>query len=160
MDRGQVDVVQPDVGRVGGFTEALRVVQLARDRGKLVVPHCWKTGIGAAATAHLAAVSPNCRFIEFLPAAVADSQLRRKLVSDELKIDRGSWTCLSDQGWGSISILTPFRGLRLLQTERIHRDRCLKKYKSIRATQTGGRPLTRNPSGWRQLGISSSILTI
>jgi len=89
MDRGQVDVVQPDVGRVGGFTEALRVVQMAQDRGKIVVPHCWKTGIGAAATAHLAAVSPNCRFIEFLPAAVAESRLRRELVSDELQIVKG-----------------------------------------------------------------------
>jgi L-alanine-DL-glutamate epimerase-like enolase superfamily enzyme len=88
MDRGQVDLIQPDVGRVGGFTEAMRVVQLARDRGKLVVPHCWKAGIGAA-TAHLAAVSPNCRFIEFLPAAIADSQLRRELVSNALKIDKG-----------------------------------------------------------------------
>lgn len=89
MDRGCVDVVQPDVGRVGGITEAMRVVQMAMDRGKVVVPHCWKTGIGIAATAHLAAASPNCRFIEFQPAFVADSQLRRELVVDELKIEKG-----------------------------------------------------------------------
>jgi L-rhamnonate dehydratase len=84
IDRGRVDVVQPDVGRVGGITEALRVVEMARDRGKLVVPHCWKSGIGIAATAHVAAVSPNCPFIEFLPAAVSESSLRRELVADEL----------------------------------------------------------------------------
>lgn len=84
LDRGHVDVVQPDVGRVGGITEALRVVEMARDRGKLVVPHCWKSGIGIAATAHVAAVAPNCPFIEFLPAAVSESSLRRELVSDEL----------------------------------------------------------------------------
>src|SRR5438132_3569153 len=40
-DRGQVDVLQPDVGRVGGFTEARQVCQLAAARGRLVVPHCW-----------------------------------------------------------------------------------------------------------------------
>lgn len=51
MDRGRVDVVQPDVGRVGGITEAMRIIDMAYDRGKLVVPHCWKTGIGFAATA-------------------------------------------------------------------------------------------------------------
>jgi L-alanine-DL-glutamate epimerase-like enolase superfamily enzyme len=89
MDRGKVDVVQPDIGRVGGITEAMRVVQMAMDRGKVVVPHCWKTGIGIAATAHVAAASPNCHFIEFQPAAVAESQLRRELVVDELKIEGG-----------------------------------------------------------------------
>jgi L-alanine-DL-glutamate epimerase-like enolase superfamily enzyme len=33
MDRGAVDVVQPDVGRVGGLTEAYRVVKMAAERG-------------------------------------------------------------------------------------------------------------------------------
>lgn len=89
MDRGQVDVVQPDVGRVGGITEALRVVEMARDRGKLAVPHCWRSGIGIAATAHVAAVSPNCPFFEFLPAAVSESLLRRELVTDELHLVDG-----------------------------------------------------------------------
>jgi len=89
MDRGHVDVAQPDVGRVGGITEAVRVAQMARDRGKIIVPHCWKTGIGIAATAHVAAASSNCRFIEFLPSDVAYSQLRRDLVKDEFVIQNG-----------------------------------------------------------------------
>lgn len=90
MDRGQLDVVQPDVGRVGGITEALRVAEMARDRGKLVVPHCWKSGIGIAATAHVAAVSPNCPFFEFLPAAVSESLLRRELVTEEIHLVDGT----------------------------------------------------------------------
>jgi L-alanine-DL-glutamate epimerase-like enolase superfamily enzyme len=89
MDRGHIDVAQPDVGRVGGITEAIRVAQMAQDRGKIVVPHCWKTGIGIAATAHVAFASPNCRFIEFLPGALAESRLRRELVAEELRIERG-----------------------------------------------------------------------
>jgi L-rhamnonate dehydratase len=89
MDRGCVDVVQPDIGRVGGITEAMRVVQMAYDRGRVVVPHCWKTGISVAATAHVAVASPNVRFIEFLPGAVAESQLRQDLVADELQLDKG-----------------------------------------------------------------------
>jgi L-alanine-DL-glutamate epimerase-like enolase superfamily enzyme len=90
MDRGKVDVVQPDVGRVGGITEAVRVAQMALDRGKVVVPHCWKTGIGVAATAHVAAVAPNCPFIEFQPSPVAYSRLRRELVEEELKVVKGT----------------------------------------------------------------------
>jgi L-alanine-DL-glutamate epimerase-like enolase superfamily enzyme len=89
MDRGRIDVVQPDIGRVGGFTEAMRVAHMAQDRGKLVVPHCWKTGIGAAATAHFAAATSNCRYIEFLPPVVAESALRRELVQEELQIANG-----------------------------------------------------------------------
>lgn len=89
MDREAIDVVQPDVGRVGGLTEARRVVQQARDRGLLVVPHCWKSAIGIAASAHLAAIAPNCTHIEFLPRELADSRLRRELCSDELPVVDG-----------------------------------------------------------------------
>jgi L-alanine-DL-glutamate epimerase-like enolase superfamily enzyme len=90
MDRGQVDVVQPDVGRVGGLTEAMRVCQLAQDRGRLVVPHCWKTGIGIAASAHLAAAVGHCPFLEFLPAELCESPLRRELVAEELTLVDGT----------------------------------------------------------------------
>ena len=81
--------MQPDIGRVGGITEAVRVVQMALDRGKIVVPHCWKTGISVAATAHVAAVAPNCRFMEFQPSPVAYSRLRRELVEEELTVVNG-----------------------------------------------------------------------
>ena len=89
MDRGKVDVAQPDVGRVGGLTEARRVCDLAADRGRLIVPHCWKTGIGIAATAHLSAATAHCPYIEFLPAALSEAPLRRELVVDELQLVNG-----------------------------------------------------------------------
>jgi L-alanine-DL-glutamate epimerase-like enolase superfamily enzyme len=58
MDRGKVDVAQPDVGRVGGLTEARRVCDLAADRGRLIVPPLLgEPAIGIAATAHLSAVT-------------------------------------------------------------------------------------------------------
>jgi L-alanine-DL-glutamate epimerase-like enolase superfamily enzyme len=85
MDRGQVSVAQPDVGRVGGFTEAKRVCDMAGDRGRLIVPHCWKTGIGIAASVHLAAATTHCPYIEFLPAQLSESVLRRELTLEELK---------------------------------------------------------------------------
>jgi L-alanine-DL-glutamate epimerase-like enolase superfamily enzyme len=90
MDRGKVDVAQPDVGRVGGLTEARRVCDLAAARGRLVVPHCWKTGIGIAASAHLSAATAHCPYIEFLPASLAESALRRELVKDELQMVNGT----------------------------------------------------------------------
>jgi L-alanine-DL-glutamate epimerase-like enolase superfamily enzyme len=89
MDRGGIEIVQPDVGRVGGLTEARRVCELARARDRRVVPHGWKTGITVAATAQLAAVTPHMPFFEFLPPDVAESRLRRQLVADELVLADG-----------------------------------------------------------------------
>jgi L-alanine-DL-glutamate epimerase-like enolase superfamily enzyme len=100
MDRGQVDVAQPDVGRVGGFTEARRVCDMAADRGKLIVPHCWKTGIGIAASAHLAAATAHCPYIEFLPAHLSESVLRRELTVDELQLVDGRIPLPKEPGLG------------------------------------------------------------
>ena len=83
MDRGKIGVAQPDIGRVGGLTEARRVADLARERGLPVVPHLWNTGISIAAAVHFAAATVNCPFIEFLPAELSESSLRRELLQVE-----------------------------------------------------------------------------
>jgi L-alanine-DL-glutamate epimerase-like enolase superfamily enzyme len=85
---------------VGGLTEARRVVEMAQARRRLVVPHCWKTGIGIAASAHLAAITPHCPYIEFLPANLCDSLLRKELVADELTIVNGRIPLPSKPGLG------------------------------------------------------------
>jgi L-alanine-DL-glutamate epimerase-like enolase superfamily enzyme len=62
---------------------------MAADRGRLVVPHCWKTGIGIAASAHLCFANAHCPYIEFLPSALSESALRRDLVREELELVDG-----------------------------------------------------------------------
>jgi L-alanine-DL-glutamate epimerase-like enolase superfamily enzyme len=89
MDRGQIDVAQPDVGRVGGLTEAWRVCQLAAERKRRIVPHCWKTGIGISASVHLAAITSHCPFVEFMPAELCESPLRKDLVADPFELQDG-----------------------------------------------------------------------
>jgi L-alanine-DL-glutamate epimerase-like enolase superfamily enzyme len=100
MDRGGVQVAQPDVGRVGGLTEARRVCDLAAERDRLIVPHGWKTGITVAATAHLAAVTPHMPFFEYVPQQVAESRLRRELVTDELVLVDGELPLPARPGLG------------------------------------------------------------
>lgn len=100
LDRGLVGVVQPDVGRVGGLTEARRVCNLASARGRQVVPHAWKTGMTIAATAQLAAITPELPFFEFLPAQLHTSALRRDLVVEELHLDDGKLALPSRPGIG------------------------------------------------------------
>jgi L-alanine-DL-glutamate epimerase-like enolase superfamily enzyme len=84
-----IDVLQPDIGRVGGLTEACRVARLAADNELVVVPHLWKTGISIAAALHFAAVTANCPFIEFLPAETSDSAIRRELLVRDFEIEDG-----------------------------------------------------------------------
>ena len=89
LGHGQVAIAQPDIGRVGGLTEAIRVCDLAAKRGVRVVPHAWKTGISIAAAAHLAAARSEVSFIEFLPAELCASGLRRDITVDELTLIDG-----------------------------------------------------------------------
>ncbi|MFN0052536.1 MAG: mandelate racemase/muconate lactonizing enzyme family protein [Planctomycetales bacterium] len=79
MDRGRVSVVQPYMTTCGGLTEAKRIVELAQARGALVCPGNWSTQILGSATVHLAAYSPVTPFIEYAPAEVYESPLRREL---------------------------------------------------------------------------------
>jgi len=55
-----VDIIQPDVCGVGGFTEAKRVADLAALYGVRCVPHVWGTGVAiAAALQFMAALPPD-----------------------------------------------------------------------------------------------------
>jgi L-alanine-DL-glutamate epimerase-like enolase superfamily enzyme len=100
MDRGKVQVVQPDVGRVGGLTEAKRVCNLAEQRKLRIVPHLWKSGISIAAAAHLAATTRNCPFIEFLPDELCESSLRKELVESGLQMIDGEIPLPTEPGLG------------------------------------------------------------
>ncbi len=90
VERGDIEVLQPDVGRVGGFTEAIQVCQLAIARNRSVVPHCWKSGIGIAASLHLGFSTPVCPYFEFQPPELCDSSLRRELLSEEFQLVDGA----------------------------------------------------------------------
>jgi L-alanine-DL-glutamate epimerase-like enolase superfamily enzyme len=41
------------------------------------------SGVGIAATMQMAAVTPHCAYIEFLPAAICASELRQKLTLND-----------------------------------------------------------------------------
>ncbi|MBV9325743.1 MAG: mandelate racemase/muconate lactonizing enzyme family protein [Chloroflexi bacterium] len=86
IDRGHVDVVQPDVTRCGGITEILRIANVARDRGKACVPHAWKSGIVKAASLHVNAVLPEAWFQEY---CVAETPLNTGLTRQTFPLKDG-----------------------------------------------------------------------
>jgi L-alanine-DL-glutamate epimerase-like enolase superfamily enzyme len=112
MDRGGVAIVQPDIGRVGGLSEARQVARMAAERGKLVVPHCWKSGIGIAASIQLASVLPNCPYFEFLPAQMSESPIRRRLVNEDFPLAGGRMPLPGAPGLGVTLNQRAFNELR------------------------------------------------
>ncbi len=64
--RGALDIVQPDVTKVGGISEERRIAWLAQDHGIQFVPHGWNTAVGLAADLHLAAAISGTEMVEYL----------------------------------------------------------------------------------------------
>ena len=84
IERGHVDLVQPDVTRCGGITETLRIAELAREHGVPTVPHAWKSGIIKAASLHVNAVLPDALFQEY---CVADTEINTRLTQQRLPLE-------------------------------------------------------------------------
>jgi D-galactarolactone cycloisomerase len=64
LERDAVDVVQPDVTKVGGITEWRKVAALAEAHGVFLSPHSACYGPGFLATVHLLAAQPQPSVIE------------------------------------------------------------------------------------------------
>jgi L-rhamnonate dehydratase len=100
LERGGVDVLQPDPARCGGLTELRRIVDLAALHGAQVSPHGWKTGINAAAARHFQAATPNAPYIEMFHPALYDSPLRAQLTAPEPEIVDGTIALPTAPGLG------------------------------------------------------------
>lgn len=59
-----VDIVQPDVCRCGGISEAWRVGQMAKAAGIEVAPHTWSDAVTMIANSHVVAALPNALTVE------------------------------------------------------------------------------------------------
>jgi len=77
INESGVDVIQPDISRCGGLTEAKKIATMAADNNITLVPHAFKTGILVAASIHLIAALPNVPFLEF---SVTESAIRKELL--------------------------------------------------------------------------------
>jgi galactonate dehydratase len=65
LDRNVVDLIQPEITRVGGILEQKKVAIMAEARSVKVAPHDGSAGpIAEMANVHLCASIPNLRFLE------------------------------------------------------------------------------------------------
>jgi D-galactarolactone cycloisomerase len=83
LSRGALDIVQPDVTKVGGLSEQRRIAHMADDFGVQYVGHGWNTALGVAADLQLAAALPLVPFVEFIGgSAYVDGILTEPFVVD------------------------------------------------------------------------------
>jgi L-alanine-DL-glutamate epimerase-like enolase superfamily enzyme len=69
IERRAVDIIQPDVTKCGGLSEARRIAWMAADHHVQFVSHGWNTAVGLAADLQLAAAIPNAKYVEYLTPA-------------------------------------------------------------------------------------------
>ena len=94
IERGHVDVIQPDVTRCGGLSEALEDRARRRNsRGLACVPHAWKSGIIKAASLHLNAVLETAHFQEY---CVAETPINLLLTRERMPVKDG-WVAVPDK---------------------------------------------------------------
>lgn len=97
IDSGGVEIVQPDVTRVGGISEYMRVEQLARRRGRRCIAHAWSTGIIKAATLQVLAASEEAEWFEY---CVQETPLNDGLVDEDFAVRDGRVAIPSRPGLG------------------------------------------------------------
>src|SRR5207247_4718466 len=62
VQRGALDLLQPDVARIGGITNAIEVCHLAAAANLLVAPH-----VSPELSVAVACAVPNSVFVEYIP---------------------------------------------------------------------------------------------
>ena len=99
MDVGKVDVVQVDLTRCGGFTEAMKIAALAADRGLPVVNHGFTTYLNVAAALHYLASIPNT--LGLLEFVVEEGTTLRHSISPAIRVVTAASPCRTRRAWAS-----------------------------------------------------------
>jgi L-alanine-DL-glutamate epimerase-like enolase superfamily enzyme len=86
IERGKVDVIQPDLSRCGGFTAGRKIVHMAELHNRLCIPHAWLSDLLTAASLHLNAFMRRAAFQEF---NVTKGPLSRELCEKSIALEDG-----------------------------------------------------------------------
>jgi L-alanine-DL-glutamate epimerase-like enolase superfamily enzyme len=94
-----VDILQPDLCYVGGFTRAWRVAKMGQKAGKLVAPHSSHLSLVTLFSLHLMATIPNAGpFVEF--SIEEDVNAGEAFYSPALEVKDGKVKIPDGAGWG------------------------------------------------------------
>ncbi len=102
IDIRAVDIVQPDILYLGGISRTLRVVEMAKEAGLPVTPHCANLSLVTLFTMHLLRAIPNAgKYLEFSIEGSDYYPWQDGLfVEDPYGITDGQATVTDAPGWG------------------------------------------------------------
>jgi L-alanine-DL-glutamate epimerase-like enolase superfamily enzyme len=91
LEKGALDIVQPDIMFAGGLAEVRKIAFLAKSYGRTCIPHFWGPGIALAATLQLEG-SIDSKYIEYNyhpPAWVPEA--RDAMLSEPIRVDKNGY---------------------------------------------------------------------
>ena len=88
ITKGGIDVIQPDLTRCGGFTQARKIIWEAEYAGVDVCPHAWLTDLVTAGSLHLNAVLPRSLFLEY---NVSENPMLREIIKNPVEMDKDGY---------------------------------------------------------------------
>jgi L-alanine-DL-glutamate epimerase-like enolase superfamily enzyme len=101
VDRRAVDIVQPDVCYVGGFTRALAVAEMAAAAGLPCVPHSANLSLVTVFALHLLAAVPNAGpYVEYSIEGLDYYPWQDGLFTPPLEVTDGRVVPPQGPGWG------------------------------------------------------------
>ncbi len=86
IERGKIDIVQPDLTRCGGLTTGRRIAHMVEDYNISLVPHAWSSDILTATTLQFLAYLQKAYFVEF---NVSSGEVSRKLARNPIVMKDG-----------------------------------------------------------------------
>jgi len=66
FEKRALDIVQPDVTKVGGISEQIQIARMANAFGIRYIGHGWNTAVGLAADLQIAAAIPTADLVEYI----------------------------------------------------------------------------------------------
>ena len=93
IHRGNPDIVQFDLSRCGGISEARHIIAMAQMQSKLVCPHAWTSDFLTAASLHVNANTEHAIYQEF---CTNDSPISRELAQEPIRLGSDGYVEVPD----------------------------------------------------------------
>jgi L-alanine-DL-glutamate epimerase-like enolase superfamily enzyme len=100
IERGKIDIIQPDVVKCGGLTELIKIGTIASVFNRPVVCHNTQPTIGTAAHYHFWVSCPMCLYHQEYPAEPHPLRDKTPILTEPLKIEAGFLTMPDKPGLG------------------------------------------------------------
>lgn len=98
IKEGNIDIIQPDIVKSGGFTETKKIAVIADLYGKPITMHCSQPTLGFIANLHFQISTPGCRYYQ--EHLIEDHPLQEVFFKEAPVVKDGYFIPLNKPGLG------------------------------------------------------------